>query len=554
VRRAAQNRMLAVASVALAAVTGLVTTGVPAAVARSSPDAQTRTIAFGVVTKHAPGDTAGGEASLTALEGKLGRTAAFTRDYLLWDSAFPTAYENWLGKRGTVVMVSVKSKLTNGTVVPWSQVAAAQPGSSLYAQIVSWADRLRDYGYPVYFTYNHEPEAAANNGYGTAADYIAAWRHIHDIFVAQGATNVRFMWIMTDWAFRVASGDARYAWKWYPGDAYVDGIAADAYNWSNCRYSNGAWQSLATAISGFMKFGAQHPSIPMWLTEFGSVENHSDSSAKANWLAAAATMLQQPAYAQIAGVAYFDESQSSFPNCDWPVESSSAATAALAAMGTSPYFQGSAAFTPSNTPPPSGMTFVAAASTTGNAATETVRVPAGTTAGDGLLLVATSGSPTVPTAPAGWTAVATKKSTTMASAVWERDATAGDAGTSVPIGFGGITKGSVALLAYDGTAATPVASAAGTAVDKSMASLATPGAGSVPSGGLAVSYWSVRTSVDTTLTPAGSVTERSAQPGSGGGRITFAAADGTGAGAVNAAVSPSAAHGIAWTVVLAPAS
>jgi hypothetical protein len=517
----------------------------------------TRTIALGADTKHSPGNTSQGEASVTKLETEIGRHLAFTRDYLLWDSAFPTAFENWLGQRGTIPMVSVKSKLSNGTVIPWSSVAAAQPGSALYSQIVSWADRFKSFGYPVYFTYNHEPEASTNNGYGTAADYIAAWQHIHDIFVAQGATNVRFMWIMTDWAFKVASTDRRYAWKWYPGDAYVDGIAADAYNWWTCRGRDEPWQTLATAISGFLTFGAQHPTIPMWLTEIGSVENPNAPNAKANWISAAQSLLEQPAYAQIAGVAYFNQIQSSVPNCDWPVESSTAATSAFTAMGADLYYQGSADFSdsppPPPPPPPSGVAFLAAASTAANASSEAVTVPAAASANSGLVLIATSAAPRLPTAPAGWTLVGSAVSQTMATAVWQRVATVADAGSRVAVGFGGLTKGSVELLAYAGTSATdPVSAAQVLTTDTTSSSVATPVAGT--SGDVAVSYWAVRTSVDTTITPPSGVTVRSSESTGGGGRIVSVSGDGAGATAMRAAVNPAANHAVSWQIALAPAS
>jgi hypothetical protein len=556
VRRGGRNWLTAVLAVLLGmSLIAPAADAVPPATSATATATTTRTIAFGADTKHSPGNTSQGETSVNKLESEIGRRLAFTRDYLLWDSAFPTAFENWLGQRGTVPMISVKSKRSNGTVIPWASVAAAQPGSTLYAQIVSWADRFKSFGYPAYFTFNHEPEASSNNTYGTAADYIAAWRHIHDIFVTEGATNVRFMWIMTDWAFKVSSTDRRYAWKWYPGDSYVDGIAADAYNWWTCRGRDEPWQSLATAISGFMKFGAQHPSMPMWLTEYGSVENPNDPTAKGNWLAAAHSLLQQSAYTQIVGVSYFNQVQSSVPNCDWPVESSTGATAAFTAMGADPDFQGTADFSdsPPPPPPPSGLTFLAASSTAANATTESVSIPSAAAADSGLILIATSATPRLPTAPAGWTLVNSAVSQTMATAVWQRVATASDAGDRVSVGFGGITKGSVELLAYAGTStAHPVSAARVATTDSTSPSVATPAAGA--SSDVAVSYWAVRTSVDTSVTPDSAVTARSSESTGGGGRVVSVSGEGPGGTVLHAGVSPAAGHAVSWQIALAPAA
>ena len=49
-------------------------------------------------------------------------------------------------------------------------------------------------------------------------------------------------------SFELPPSDPRYAAYWYPGDGYVDDIAADVYNWFDCRYQTGgpknAWKSL----------------------------------------------------------------------------------------------------------------------------------------------------------------------------------------------------------------------------------------------------------------------------------------------------------------------
>lgn len=523
---------------------------------QSGAGAASRTIALGMDTTKAS-NVQVRENNLTKVESEIGHHLAFTRDFLLWNDPFPTAFEDWLGQRGTEPMISVKSALSNGTQIQWSALASAQPGSTLYQQIVSWADRIRDYGYPVYFTFNHEPEAAASQGMGTPADYIAAWRHIHDVFATEGASNVKFMWIMTDWSFRVPPSDRRYAWDWYPGDAYVDGIAADAYNWFTCRSAGGQWAPLAKTISGFVTFGAQHPSKPMWLTEFASVEDPADGTRKADWITTAQSLLQQPAYSQIAGVAYFNINANK--KCVWPIETSAAATAAMRTLAQDPYFQGSVdAVEPPPPPPPasSSIEFVGASSTTGNTPIETVDVPAAASAGDTLVMIATSSYQQTPAAPAGWTQVAAGDSPRMGSAVWERTATAGDPGSSVAVDFGGQRKASVEVLAYSGAdAANPVVTAVDGWNETSTSTLTTPTVSPLSTGQLLLSYWATRTSDVSTITPPDGVTTRSAEAGAGGAQITSVAADSaSGSGGLSATVSPAVQHSITWSVVLAPAA
>lgn len=55
------------------------------------------------------------------------------------------------------------------------------------------------------------------------AGFVAGWRHVHDIFVAAGATNVRWVWAPTAPRVPVA------VTPFYPGAEYVDRIMFDHY-------------------------------------------------------------------------------------------------------------------------------------------------------------------------------------------------------------------------------------------------------------------------------------------------------------------------------------
>lgn len=71
----------------------------------------------------------------------------------------------------------------------------------------------------------------------TTTDFVNAWQHVVQVFAAQGATNVRWVWCMniagsaagtvgpTPW--NNGSGTCKLM---YPGDNYVDYVALDGYN------------------------------------------------------------------------------------------------------------------------------------------------------------------------------------------------------------------------------------------------------------------------------------------------------------------------------------
>ena len=273
--------------------------------------------------------------AVQALQTKVGRTLAATRDFLLWDSPFPTAYENGLKAQGTTILLSVGDYRINRSTIRWSDIAAAQPGSTIYTDITSWADRIRDFGAPIYVTMQHEPEAASNTGLGTASEYIAAWQKWVSIFRAQRATNVKYLWITTAFAYKVAPTDRRQAIKWYPGDAWVDGIGADAYNWYHCPGFNNPWNSLASLLSGHRTFVQSHPGKEVWVPEC-SVVDPASASHRAQWFTDAKALFKTAPYVRYVGVLYFDING----RCDTRIDTDAPAVAAFKAMGHDAYYAG----------------------------------------------------------------------------------------------------------------------------------------------------------------------------------------------------------------------
>jgi hypothetical protein len=195
----------------------------------------------------------------------------------------------------------------------WSAIAAAGPGSTTYTNLVRWADALKTRPGPIFLAFAHEPESVQSKAYGTAAQYIAAWRHVVGIFRAQGATNVQWTWQMTSYAFVVPASDPRAAIKWYPGDSYVDDVAADGYDWSACR--GGPMRQLSTVDGPAVAFAKAHGKGAV-LGEFGA----STGPARAQWLRNAdAFMLANISVFRAAY--YFDEYDAGTNGCNWLLSS-----------------------------------------------------------------------------------------------------------------------------------------------------------------------------------------------------------------------------------------
>jgi hypothetical protein len=255
-------------------------------------------------------------------------------------SATPKIYFGLVGTASNLPLMSshaysqINKKVPNARMITmgsngvhWSALAAAAPGSVVYNELVSWATTLKTRPGPIFLTIGHEPESKSYTAYGTSAQYVLAFRHVVNIFRSLGVTNVQWTWQMTSYAFVVGSSDSRYALKWYPGDTYVDDVAADAYNWSDCR--GGPWEELSQAETPALQFARAHGKGAI-LGEFGS----GPGPKRAQWLKNAEAFLVANANTFRAAY-YFD-----VPNataCNWQITSSSD-VAALSSIIKDPHF------------------------------------------------------------------------------------------------------------------------------------------------------------------------------------------------------------------------
>jgi hypothetical protein len=197
--------------------------------------------------------------------------------------------------------------------VPWAQVAAAQPGSALYNQIATYARGVKALNRRVMVAYHHEPEAKHSDSYGSSAQFIAAWRKVVNIFEAQGATNVEWTWQMTAFSFRVKATDDRAAIKWYPGDAYVDNVSADGYNWGRCYGHGGAWLSMASFMDPVVRFARAHGKKAS-LGEFGAPAD----SRRAQWLRDSGRYLA--ANRDVINAAFYFQNGGTGSTCSWQLK------------------------------------------------------------------------------------------------------------------------------------------------------------------------------------------------------------------------------------------
>ncbi len=271
------------------------------------------------------------------LESKLGSELPIVRSFARWDTNVDNQFNNWAVDGDRRLMISVKPQRNNGQEITWSAIANAKAGSQIHNEMVALARRVKNLDGEVWMTFHHEPEAKDRVSFGTNTDYKNAWRAFHDVF-AQENVSVKWVWTMTSWSFEVDTTDRRSAGKWYPGDAYVDYLGADPYNWNACRGNQGErWTELERVIAPFVEFADQHPDKQLVLPEFASAEG--TAGQKAQWLDNASAYLQQPEVAaRFAAVIYFHDEHPGSSACDWWLDSSTATLNAAKRIAANPFF------------------------------------------------------------------------------------------------------------------------------------------------------------------------------------------------------------------------
>lgn len=246
-------------------------------------------------------------------------------------------YQGWDRK---AEYLAADAKVIKGFGASW--MVTWEPSDSLQgieqgsddAFINGWAKAAAAWGGTIYLRYMHEmngdwyPWGVYNGHNGnTPSDFVNAWKHTHDLFVAAGATNVKWVW----------SPNVRYGSNYpfaslYPGSAYVDWVAMDGYNWGGQVAGHPGWQSMASIFlntyNQLLPYGK-----PIMIAETASAEGGGD---KAAWIQNSYFSDIPTKMPRIRAVIWFNQSAET----DFRINSSAASLAAFQQMAASNSWKG----------------------------------------------------------------------------------------------------------------------------------------------------------------------------------------------------------------------
>jgi hypothetical protein len=182
--------------------------------------------------------------------------------------------------------------------------------------IREFAEAARDWGHPFFLRFDWEmnsnwfPWAEYANG-NAPGQFVAAWRHVHDIFTSVGATNVTWVWCP------YAHGRPRFGAlsRYYPGDEYVDWTCLDGFNWATNAVNSQPWRSFDEILwSSYKPITTRiAPRKPMLLAEFAS---GGKSRRKSEWIRQMFADLRTK-YRRIRGLIWFEQIDR---GVEWPIE------------------------------------------------------------------------------------------------------------------------------------------------------------------------------------------------------------------------------------------
>ncbi|MCA1723193.1 MAG: hypothetical protein LC748_02855 [Thermomicrobia bacterium] len=262
--------------------------------------------------------------------------------YLSWSDGgpFDRALNDAIVARGATPMLTWNPQDWRYGVTQPAYSDAAIAGGAYDPLLQEWGHDLAAWGKPFYLRIGDEMNGDWNswspgkNG-NTVDTYIAMWRHVVTTMRAagHGLPNVRFVWCPST----VDQGAADFV-PMYPGDAYVDWVGLDGFNWGTGTPDHHVgWQSFAQVFQqGYTRITAL-TTKPLMIAEIGSVEQGGN---KAVWLKQTFLSDIPMRYPRIKAVLYFDSDGTPDGEGNWLLGTSPAALSAWQGIATDPRYQG----------------------------------------------------------------------------------------------------------------------------------------------------------------------------------------------------------------------
>ena len=223
---------------------------------------------------------------LNAFEQTTGVTPGIVESYQAFGQPFPSSWARALLAQGILPLIQLQPR----------RVAVGAIAAGRYDRYLSQtAAAVRALGGPVGLSFGHEMNGSWYSwGYRHVPPgvFVAAWRHIHQVFAAHGAGNAIWVWVIV----RNTPGDSRVGpalRPWWPGGAYVNWVGLDIYYFSPKVTFQEEFVPTITAVRSFT-------GDPILLTETAVPNQSGQVPQIATWFAGARA-------SHLLGIIWYDE-------------------------------------------------------------------------------------------------------------------------------------------------------------------------------------------------------------------------------------------------------
>ncbi|MEX1051870.1 MAG: glycosyl hydrolase [Patescibacteria group bacterium] len=278
---------------------------------------------------------------LNSFQSDLGIKFTAAKWYMDWATAFDSGVANRLNNNDYIPEMTWEPSL-NGTGVAYDDVV-----NGIYdPYIIQTAQAVKNLGFSIRIALAPEmntdwtPWGIGKQG-NNRENHKLFWRHVVDLFRAQGTNNVSWIWAPNVRPWNAGELYGTYA-DIFPGAAYVDYMGLDGYNWGTSQTWS-VWQSFREIFLGSYNELVGVSSKDILIMEMASTEL---GGSKAAWITDMYAELQN-SFPRIKGFTWFHINKET----DWRIDSSASAKASFAAG-----YHGTAVVTPPPSSAPAGTT------------------------------------------------------------------------------------------------------------------------------------------------------------------------------------------------------
>ena len=169
---------------------------------------------FGVEAQGAPSLS-----PVASFANSVGKKPDLVGQYVAWDSSFDAAAVSAAWSYGAMYYLAWE---------PYDTTLQAIASGQSDGYVTRFATAVRALNLPIAISFGHEMNGnwyPWGTSQSTAAQFVAAWRHIHNLFIQAGASNVIWVW-NPNVIGPVAQTQLEPFW---PGASYVDWVGITGY-------------------------------------------------------------------------------------------------------------------------------------------------------------------------------------------------------------------------------------------------------------------------------------------------------------------------------------